>query len=166
MPWAWMPWTWMESMEWNYTTIFSFPDQLYAVSGQVHDFLYPWFFFRGSDYYEQHFIVSTGIDCRLPATIYVRVTDRQILTWIQKVTGNYPRPLEPLGRSREIKKQKAKKDPSQDSSVVSISACYRESPRFKSWQELKKIINIITLTAIFQSYSPVNVCRCEDLVKF
>jgi hypothetical protein len=44
-------------------------------------------FFRGSDYFEQHFIVSTGIDCRLPATIYVRVTDRQILTWIQKVTG-------------------------------------------------------------------------------
>ena len=60
-------------------------------------------FFRGSDYYEQHFIVSTGIDCRLPATIYVRVTDRQILTWIQKVTGNYPRPLELIQKDEKIK---------------------------------------------------------------
>ena len=25
---------------------------------------------------------------RLPATIYVRVTDREILTWLQNITGN------------------------------------------------------------------------------
>jgi hypothetical protein len=43
---------------------------------------------RGKPYYEQHFIVSTGIDCRLPATIYVRVTNREILTWLQNITGN------------------------------------------------------------------------------
>jgi hypothetical protein len=42
---------------------------------------------RGTPYYEQHFVVSTGIDCRLPATIYVRVTDREILTWLQDITG-------------------------------------------------------------------------------
>ena len=40
---------------------------------------------RGKPYYEQHFISSTGIDCELQATIYVRLTQRKILTWIQKV---------------------------------------------------------------------------------
>lgn len=45
---------------------------------------------RGNPYFEQHFIVSTGIDCELKATIYTRVTDREILTWIQKESDSFP----------------------------------------------------------------------------
>ena len=45
---------------------------------------------RGKPYYEQQFIVSTGIDCKLKATIYTRVSNRQVLTWIQKVTETTP----------------------------------------------------------------------------
>jgi hypothetical protein len=43
---------------------------------------------RGNPYFEQHYIVSTGVDCELKATIYARVTNREILTWIQKESGN------------------------------------------------------------------------------
>lgn len=45
---------------------------------------------RGKPYFEQHFIVSTGIDCKLEATIYARVTNRRILNWIQQVTETTP----------------------------------------------------------------------------
>ncbi len=53
-------------------------------------------------YYEQHFIVSSGIgECNLEAQIFVRVADRQVLTWIQKITGrqndNYYRYLHMQG---------------------------------------------------------------------
>ena len=34
--------------------------------------------------------MSTGIDCKLGATIYARVSERKILTWIQKVTETSP----------------------------------------------------------------------------
>ncbi len=40
---------------------------------------------RGKPFFEQHFIVSTGIHCDLKATIYVRVTERRVLNWIQEV---------------------------------------------------------------------------------
>ena len=45
---------------------------------------------RGRPYFEQHYIVSTGIDCELRATIYTRVTNREILTWIQKESDSFP----------------------------------------------------------------------------
>ena len=45
---------------------------------------------RGNPYFEQHFIVSTGIDCRLRATIYTRISNREVLLWIQKVSDTSP----------------------------------------------------------------------------
>ena len=48
---------------------------------------------RGEPYFEQAFIVSTGIgsDCLdLKASIFTRIADRRILTWIQKVTNTEP----------------------------------------------------------------------------
>jgi len=36
------------------------------------------------------FIVATGLDCRLPATIYTRVSQRDVLLWIQEVTDTQP----------------------------------------------------------------------------
>ena len=44
------------------------------------------------EYYEQHFIVSTGLDnCKkLEATLYTKVANREILTWIQKETDTTP----------------------------------------------------------------------------
>ena len=45
---------------------------------------------RGNPYFEQQFIVSTGIDCQLRATIYTRVTNREVLLWIQKETDTLP----------------------------------------------------------------------------
>jgi hypothetical protein len=45
---------------------------------------------RGKPFYEQHFIVSGGIDCKLKATIYTRVTDRRVLNWIQRNTETAP----------------------------------------------------------------------------
>ena len=45
---------------------------------------------RGKPYFEQHFIVSSGIDCKLEATIYVRITNREILNWIQKESNTSP----------------------------------------------------------------------------
>ena len=45
---------------------------------------------RGKPYFEQHFIVSDGIDCRLRATIYTRLTNREVLLWVQKVTDTSP----------------------------------------------------------------------------
>ena len=38
-------------------------------------------------YYEQHFLVSAGVDCDLEATLYTRISNRKILTWIQRITG-------------------------------------------------------------------------------
>ena len=38
-------------------------------------------------FYQQEFIVATGLDCRLPATIYTRVSQRDVLHWIQEVSG-------------------------------------------------------------------------------
>ena len=43
---------------------------------------------REDIYFEQQFIVAGGIDCRLRSTIYTRISERNILTWIQEVTGN------------------------------------------------------------------------------
>ena len=40
---------------------------------------------RGKPYYEQAFVVSDGLTCDLKATIYVRVSNRRILNWIQSV---------------------------------------------------------------------------------
>lgn len=42
---------------------------------------------RKEPYYEQAYIVSTGVSCELEATLYIRVADRRILTWIQQQTG-------------------------------------------------------------------------------
>ena len=41
-------------------------------------------------YYEQQYLVTTGIDCRLKTKIYVRLSHRQILSWIQQETENVP----------------------------------------------------------------------------
>ena len=43
---------------------------------------------RDDVYFEQQFIVTGGIDCRLRSTIYTRISERNILTWIQEVTGS------------------------------------------------------------------------------
>ena len=45
---------------------------------------------RGRPFYQQDFIVSTGLDCRLRATIYIRVSQRKVLHWIQKISGTQP----------------------------------------------------------------------------
>ena len=46
---------------------------------------------RAETYYEQAFIVSTGLSCKdLPAQIFVRVADRNVLRWIQDVTDTQP----------------------------------------------------------------------------
>eukprot|EP00095_Tigriopus_kingsejongensis_P000444 maker-scaffold492_size156171-snap-gene-0.17 protein:Tk00444 transcript:maker-scaffold492_size156171-snap-gene-0.17-mRNA-1 annotation:"AT19278p" len=41
-------------------------------------------------YYEAVFLVSGGINCKLQAQIYTRLTNRQILTWIQTNTETSP----------------------------------------------------------------------------
>ena len=46
---------------------------------------------RKERYYEQAFIVSTGLSCKdLKAQIFVRVADRNVLRWIQEVTDTHP----------------------------------------------------------------------------
>ena len=45
---------------------------------------------RGRPFYQQEFIASTGLDCRLRATIYTRVSQRKVLRWIQKISGTEP----------------------------------------------------------------------------
>ena len=45
---------------------------------------------RGKPYYQQEYVVSTGLDCNLKATIYARVSSREILTWIQQTTDTSP----------------------------------------------------------------------------
>lgn len=45
---------------------------------------------RDKPYFEQQFVVSTGVECRLEATIYTRLTNRQVLDWIQKITDSSP----------------------------------------------------------------------------
>jgi len=42
---------------------------------------------RQEPYYEQRFIVSNGVSCDWPATFFIRVSDRKVLTWIQEMTG-------------------------------------------------------------------------------
>ena len=43
---------------------------------------------RDEIYFEQQFIVTSALDRRLRSTIYTRLTERTILTWIQDITGN------------------------------------------------------------------------------
>ena len=46
---------------------------------------------RGRPYYEQHFIVSDSAvagRCDAKASLFTRVADRQILTWIQNVKNH------------------------------------------------------------------------------
>ena len=42
---------------------------------------------REEIYFVQQFIVTGGLDCRLRSTIYTRISERNVLTWIQDVTG-------------------------------------------------------------------------------
>jgi hypothetical protein len=42
---------------------------------------------REEIYFVQQFLVTGGLDCRLRSTIYTRISERNILTWIQDVTG-------------------------------------------------------------------------------
>ena len=42
---------------------------------------------RRESYFEQQFIVSSKLDCKLGATILTRISQRDILTWIQQATG-------------------------------------------------------------------------------
>ena len=44
---------------------------------------------RKEMYFEQHFIVSTGLDCKLKSTILTRISERNILNWIQQATGTF-----------------------------------------------------------------------------
>ena len=45
---------------------------------------------RGNPFYEQHYIASRIVSCKYNTGIYIRVTSRKILPWIQKVTGSSP----------------------------------------------------------------------------
>jgi hypothetical protein len=44
---------------------------------------------RGTIIAEQHFVLTDGISCNVNTIIVNRVADRNILTWIQNMTGNY-----------------------------------------------------------------------------
>ena len=39
------------------------------------------------NYFEQHFVLSSGFDCKLPAMAFTQVSNRQVLNWIRNVTG-------------------------------------------------------------------------------
>jgi hypothetical protein len=58
---------------------------------------------RGVKIYEQEFLVSDSINCLLPVVVYTRLSNRNILTWIQNVTGN----LRKRGNSKMAVKVKA-----------------------------------------------------------
>ena len=45
---------------------------------------------RKESYFEQAFIVSTGLSCKLKAQIFTRIADRANLRWIQDVTDTHP----------------------------------------------------------------------------
>ena len=46
---------------------------------------------RKEAYYEQAFIVSTGLSCKkLKAQVFVRIAERAVLKWIQSVTNTHP----------------------------------------------------------------------------
>ena len=45
---------------------------------------------RKQPFYEQQFIVSDGFSCKAEATIFTRVSNRQILSWIQETTDTGP----------------------------------------------------------------------------
>ena len=45
---------------------------------------------RNRPYYEHQFIVSDGFKCEAQSTIFTRVSNRQILSWIQKITDTSP----------------------------------------------------------------------------
>ena len=45
---------------------------------------------RKQPFYEQQFIVSDGFSCFAEATIFTRVSNRQILSWIQETTDTSP----------------------------------------------------------------------------
>ena len=59
---------------------------------------------RGRPFYQQEFIASTGLDCRLRATIYTRVSQRKVLRWIQKISGTEPVVMVAGGFSAHTKK--------------------------------------------------------------
>ena len=58
---------------------------------KIHSDDIQYYFYSGTArddiYFEQQFIVTGGLDCRLKSTIYTRLTERSILTWIQDITG-------------------------------------------------------------------------------
>jgi len=43
---------------------------------------------RGT-YYEQHYLLSSGFDCKLSSMVYTKISSTKILSWVQKVTGHY-----------------------------------------------------------------------------
>ena len=45
---------------------------------------------RGKPYFQQEYVVSTGLDCSPKSTIYARVSNHEILSWIQEVTNTEP----------------------------------------------------------------------------
>ena len=57
---------------------------------------------RNRPYYEQKFIVSDGSMCKAKATILTRVSNRQILSWIQKTTDTSPLLMVVGGYSSEL----------------------------------------------------------------
>ncbi len=60
------------------------------ISSKIHNCIFIAATSSRNTYFEQHFIVSTGIECSLKATIYTRVTNRDVLYWIQNVTDTFP----------------------------------------------------------------------------
>ena len=45
---------------------------------------------RGRPYFEQQYIVATGIDCAMKASIFTRITNRELLLWIQDQSQSAP----------------------------------------------------------------------------
>ena len=80
---------------------------------------------REKPYYQQEYVVSTGLDCNLKATIYARVSNREILTWIQDVTNTYPLVVVIGGFSKleytRTKKIKPKIEPGPDNDIEIVS---------------------------------------------
>ena len=79
---------------------------------------------RGKPYYQQEYVVSTGLDCNLKATIYARVSNREILTWIQQVTDTNPLVVVIGGFTLQTLKGKkliTKSEPGPESNIEIIS---------------------------------------------
>ena len=45
---------------------------------------------RKKPYFQQEFITSKGIGCQLGGTVFTRISNRDILYWIQQVTNTFP----------------------------------------------------------------------------